>query len=67
MTDTAGASSSAHSKKLNATMLSTKKRTSSDAGLDDATESDSQTNGRRIVVFEPFKLFDVQSAVSYFV
>ncbi|CAF0937076.1 unnamed protein product [Rotaria sordida] len=57
-----GASSSTNSKKLNSSTLSNKKRTLSDAGLDDAAESDSQSNGKRVVVFEPFKLIDVQSA-----
>lgn len=58
MSETAGASSSTSSASTN------KKRTLSDAGLDDANESDSQNNGKRVVVFEAFKLFDVQSAVS---
>ncbi len=45
---------------------STKKRTLSDAGLDDKGDGDNQNNGKRVVVFEAFKLFDVQSAVSLF-
>lgn len=64
MSDNAGASSSASSTKLNSSTSSNKKRTLSDAGLDDTSESDSQNNGKRVVVFEAFKLFDVQSAVS---
>ena len=60
MSETTGASSSASSSKLNS---STNKRTLSDAGLDDPTESDHHNNGKRVVVFEAFKLFDVQSAV----
>jgi hypothetical protein len=66
MSDTTAASSSTSSTKLNSSTSSTKKRTLSDAGLDDTGESDSQNNGKRVVVFEAFKLFDVQSAVSLF-
>lgn len=66
MSDTAAASSSTSSTKLNSSTSSTKKRTLSDAGLDDTGEGDSQNNGKRVVVFEAFKLFDVQSAVSLF-
>ncbi|CAF3476651.1 unnamed protein product [Rotaria socialis] len=62
MSDVAGASSSTNSKKLNSPTSSNKKRTSSDAGLDDTTDNDNQSNGKRVVVFEPFKLIDVQSA-----
>lgn len=65
MSDTGGASSNINSKKMNSSASSNKKRTLSDAGLDDTTESDSQNIGKRIVVFEPFKLVDVQSAVSF--
>ncbi len=67
MSDSGAASSSASSTKLNSSTLSNKKRTLSDAGLDDTAEVDSQNNGKRVVVFEAFKLFDVQSAVRYFV
>jgi hypothetical protein len=67
MSDSGAASSSASSTKLNSSTLSNKKRTLSDAGLDDTAEVDSQNNGKRVVVFEAFKLFDVQSAVRYFI
>jgi hypothetical protein len=67
MSDTGAASSSTSSTKLNTSRSSIKKRTLSDAGLDDAADRDSQNNGKRVVVFEAFKLFDVQSAVSYFI
>lgn len=60
MSETASASSSASSSKLNS---STNKRTLSDAGLDDPNEGDHHNSGKRVVVFEAFKLFDVQSAV----
>ncbi|CAF4684675.1 unnamed protein product [Rotaria sp. Silwood1] len=62
MSDAAGASTSTNSKKSNSSISSNKKRTLSDAGLDDTAESDSQNNGKRVVVFEPFKLIDVQCA-----
>ncbi|CAF3976562.1 unnamed protein product, partial [Rotaria sp. Silwood2] len=61
MSDAGGASSSTNSKKSNSS-TSNKKRTLSDAGLDDTAESDSQSNGKRVVVFEAFKLIDVQCA-----
>ncbi len=64
MSENTAASSSTSSTKLNSSTSSTKKRTLSDAGLDDTGEGDSQNNGKRVVVFEAFKLFDVQSAVS---
>lgn len=60
MSETASASSSASSSKLNSSM---NKRTRSDAGLDDPKEGDHHNSGKRVVVFEAFKLFDVQSAV----
>ena len=63
MSETASASSSASSSKLNS---SANKRTLSDAGLDDPNEGDHHNSGKRVVVFETFKLFDVQSAVSQF-
>jgi len=44
------------------TSSSVKKRTLSDAGLDTNAESEHSNNGKRVVVFEAFKLFDVQSA-----
>ena len=67
MSDTPTASSSATSTKLNSSSSSsTKKRTLSDAGLDETSEGDPHNNGKRVVVFEAFKLFDVQSAVSIF-
>ena len=66
MSDTGTASSSTSSTKLNSSTSSIKKRTLSDAGLDDAAESESQNNGKRVVVFEAFKLYDVQSAVRFF-
>ena len=65
MSDTTAASSSTSSTKLNSS-TSSKKRTLSDAGIDDTGDGDSQNNGKRVVVFEAFKLFDVQSAVSLF-
>ncbi len=67
MSDPTGASSSTSSTKLNSSTSSNKKRTLSDAGLDDKSEGDNPNNGKRVVVFEAFKLFDVQSAVRYFV
>lgn len=47
------------------TSSSVKKRTLSDAGLDTNAEGEHSNNGKRVVVFEAFKLFDVQSAVSF--
>lgn len=66
MSDTGSASSSTSSTKLNSSKSTTKKRTLTAAGLDDTGESDGQNSGKRVVVFEAFKLFDVQSAVSLF-
>ncbi|CAF1400122.1 unnamed protein product [Adineta steineri] len=62
MSDSGAASSSTSAAKLSSSTTSNKKRTSSDAGLDETSEADSQNNGKRVVVFEAFKLFDVQSA-----
>ncbi|UJR25006.1 hypothetical protein I4U23_006367 [Adineta vaga] len=63
MSDSGAASSSTNSTKLNSsTSTTTKKRTLSDAGLDETTDVENQNNGKRVVVFEAFKLFDVQSA-----
>ena len=62
MSDTGPASSSTSSTRINSS--TNKKRTLSDAGLDDTVEGDNQSHGKRVVVFEAFKLFDVQSAVS---
>jgi hypothetical protein len=64
MSDSGPSSSSTSSNRLNSSTSTIKKRTLSDAGLDDAAEGDNQNNGKRVVVFEAFKLFDVQSAVS---
>lgn len=61
----ATSSSSTNSAKLNSSLSSSRKRTSSDAGLDDEGDADSQNNGKRVVVFEAFKLFDIQSAVCF--
>lgn len=58
----ATSSSSTNSAKLNSSLSSSRKRTSSDAGLDDEGDGDSQNNGKRVVVFEAFKLLDIQSA-----
>ena len=64
MTDSGTASSSSSSTRLSLSS-SVKKRTISDAGLDDTAGGDGQNQGKRVVVFEAFKLFDVQSAVNY--
>jgi hypothetical protein len=42
---------------------SSKKRTLTDAGLDESLDNEQQNHGKRVVIFEAFKLFDVQSAV----
>lgn len=60
MSDSGAATSST---KLNSSTSTAKKRTSSDAGLDEGVDIENQANVKRVVVFEAFKLFDVQSAV----
>ena len=64
MGDTSATSSSTSSTKLNSSASTVKKRTLSDAGLDQTLDGDNSNHGKRVVVFEAFKLFDVQSAVS---
>jgi hypothetical protein len=65
MSDPGTASGSTTLTKPNSSTSTTKKRTLSDAGLDEAAETDNQNNGKRVVVFEAFKLFGVQSAVRH--
>ena len=64
MGDTSATSSSTSSTKLTSSASTVKKRTLSDAGLDQTLDGDNSNHGKRVVVFEAFKLFDVQSAVS---
>ena len=63
MGDTSATSSSTSSSKPNAPISAVNKRTSSDADLDDNAKNDTQNHGKRVVVFETFKLYNVQSAV----
>lgn len=63
MGDTSATSSSTSSTKSNSTTSTIKKRTIADAGLDEDVENEKQNHEKRVVVFEAFKLYDVQSAV----